>query len=702
MVQSGSTYQATAQGVANLAALPLAASGGSNLVGFLQSGTGAVSRTVQSKERDTVSVGDFGNDLSAAIAALDATITRLLVSVPINVTADLTIPSNIELRVEGQGLITLTAGKRLYINGPFSCDRLHKAFSASLISLTITADINANALNISAVSASSVAAGQVVTGTGVTGGTVIAADYGVTGVGQVALNMYNGVLTSRSMTLTGGSVIFAKGTVEQVYPQWFGAVADGTTDCSDAVRLAVYSIRWGGKVKFPAGKYRVLSSAVLHGSLVIEGDGAGDTNTGSPSTGATQVPTFIFVDADNANIFTIPPKADHITVRDISFGTSLTTGLTPNGTNRKGITLNGHAPQFLFMPRFENCYFFQFTIGIFVNDSWALVGDGYAPSGYYWTNQNVAATSIAQGNAYEISAVGTTNWAAITGTLLSGTIGTVGCRFLPNATAPTGTGTAYLMPTYYDWGVNPALVQNCEFRSNTYGIYFNTTNADVWRIVNCNFTLPANSSGVHLVRCGLLKLDSCFAFGDSQANSEFINVIGNGVTAIDTVTLDACQAEYCSHFLNYAAASTTSISVIFNVINCVHQLGADVYLGRMCQYNSYNTQIQSFIYVQATDVRISSINDWYMWQNYSSGATWGPSVVSGNANTIYTYLPGRYPASTLSGPILNGVNTFGSSGTGTPVAAITPSIVGQEYLDTATGKWYKSIGLAAANWVALN
>ncbi|MCK9993163.1 MAG: hypothetical protein Dbin4_01683, partial [Alphaproteobacteria bacterium] len=38
----------------------LAASSGSSLVGFLQSGTGAVSRTVQSKLRDVVSVKDFG------------------------------------------------------------------------------------------------------------------------------------------------------------------------------------------------------------------------------------------------------------------------------------------------------------------------------------------------------------------------------------------------------------------------------------------------------------------------------------------------------------------------------------------------------------------------------------------------------------------------------------------------------------------
>jgi hypothetical protein len=675
---------------------------GSAYVGFLQSGTGATARTVESKLRDVVNVNDYGGSLSAAVAAIGATSTQLTVSSPVSVTADLTIPSNISLRVEGQGLITLTSGKRLYINGPFLCDRLHQAFNASLISVSITADINANALNISAASANLVSAGQVVTGTGVALGTMIGADYGVTGVGQVALNMYNGVLTSRAMTLTGASVIFGTGAVEQVYPQWWGAVADGVTDCSAAITHAIYSIRWGGKVKIPAGKYRVTSGAVLHGSLIVEGDGAGDTNTGAPPTAETQAPTYIFVDADNSNIFTIPPKADHVIVRDMSLGTAATTGLSPVGTGRKGIVFNGHAPQFLFMPKIENCYFFQFQMGVLINDDWAEVGDGYAPPGYYWTNQIVNATSIVQGNAYEIAVVGTTNWAAITGTLLSGVIGTVGCRFLPNATAPTGTGTAYLMPAYYDWGVNPGLIQECEFRSNSYGVYFNTTNADAWRIVSSDFLMPANSSGVHLRRCGYLRMESCFGYANSAAFSEFVNAVGVGVTALDVVTLDNCQSEYCSHFLNYSAASTTTISVIFNVFNCIHQLGADVYLGRMCQYNSYNTQLQSYIYVDAANVRVSSINDWYQWLNYSSGTTWSVVIVSGDTNSLYTYIPSRYPSSSLTGPVLNGVALYGGSGAGTPVGSVTPAVVGQEYLDTATSKWYKSIGLAAANWVALN
>lgn len=60
-VDSGDGYATLAQ---------LAASGGSSLIGFLQAGTGAVTRTVQSKLRDTVSVFDFMT--AAEIAAVQS------------------------------------------------------------------------------------------------------------------------------------------------------------------------------------------------------------------------------------------------------------------------------------------------------------------------------------------------------------------------------------------------------------------------------------------------------------------------------------------------------------------------------------------------------------------------------------------------------------------------------------------------------
>jgi len=80
----GTIAATTVQGAINEIVSDLAASGGSALVGFLQAGTGATTRTGQSKFREVVSVKDFGavgdfvsstgvgtNDLVAIQAAFD-------------------------------------------------------------------------------------------------------------------------------------------------------------------------------------------------------------------------------------------------------------------------------------------------------------------------------------------------------------------------------------------------------------------------------------------------------------------------------------------------------------------------------------------------------------------------------------------------------------------------------------------------------
>lgn len=87
----------------------LAASSGSSLIGFLQSGSGAVARTVQSKLRDVVSVKDFGavgdgvtDDTTAIQAAVNAS---LVVYVPDTGSS------------YKSGKITLRANQVLYGNG---------------------------------------------------------------------------------------------------------------------------------------------------------------------------------------------------------------------------------------------------------------------------------------------------------------------------------------------------------------------------------------------------------------------------------------------------------------------------------------------------------------------------------------------------------------------------------------------------------
>lgn len=524
--------------------------------------------------RDIVNVADFGGNLATAVAAIGANSAHLLVTSPITVSAELTIPKNISVRVEGAGLITVASGKRLYINGHFTAPKLKQCFNAPLLTTTITASVAGLTLNVTAVSNAVLDSGHVVTGGGLPVGVTIA-QRNTGGTGVYTLNGDWGMIASTTFTVTGASVIFGAGTVDRVFPQWFGAVADsGTTDNTAAFRHAVYSQPWGGTVSIPAGNYKVSDSTVLHGGLTIEGDGVVNIANGSPTPNETAVPSHVWVSADNTAIWVIPVRGDRVTIRNLSHGAAASTsGTAPIGTGRKGVLFNGRAPQFVYAPVIDNCYFYNLDRGIDVNDSYAA---------------------------------SSTNW-----------------------------------------GVNPGTVRNCQFVYCTYGVFFYTDNADAWKIDQCVFILAANSSGVHLVRCGFLKLDTCFAFGGSLANSEFINIapIETG-NPIDKVTIDNCQAEYCSHFLTYDGANTRAFDI--DLRSCIPQLGADIYLGNLCNFNSLSTHLMAFVYYDHPGVKINSIHDWFEFQNFVSGATWGyVNAGAGSASAIQTYIPGKYPSSTL-------------------------------------------------------
>jgi len=72
------------------AATALAASSGSALVGFIQSGTGAVAQTEQGKLRTVVTDGDFSTYQQAAIGAIGKTFF-----VPVGATVSLTVPTDV-------------------------------------------------------------------------------------------------------------------------------------------------------------------------------------------------------------------------------------------------------------------------------------------------------------------------------------------------------------------------------------------------------------------------------------------------------------------------------------------------------------------------------------------------------------------------------------------------------------------------------
>ena len=74
-----------------------------------------------------------------------------------------------------------------------------------------------------------------------------------------------------------------------------------------------------------------------------------------------------------------------------------------------------------------------------------------------------------------------------------------------------------------------------------------------------------------------------------------------------------------------------------------------------------------------------------------------------NSNEALSYMSNLMSDSAVVGRIMaEQKRTSYISGTVTPVAAVIPDYVGQEYLDTATNIWYKSVDLLAANWEALN
>lgn len=112
----------------------LAASGGTALVNFLQSGTGATSRTTQSKFREYISIKDFGavgdgttNDAPAINAALQASLTALA-------GRGVYVPGSGANYLCGATIVVPT-GAFLYGDGPRASSRLKKGFNGTFVTL---------------------------------------------------------------------------------------------------------------------------------------------------------------------------------------------------------------------------------------------------------------------------------------------------------------------------------------------------------------------------------------------------------------------------------------------------------------------------------------------------------------------------------------------------------------------------------------
>ena len=69
-----------------------------------------------------------------------------------------------------------------------------------------------------------------------------------------------------------GSVSLAAGSSERVLPQWWGAIGDGSTDCTAAIQAAINaaSAAGGGIVFLPLGTYKI-TSITLYDNLTLQG-----------------------------------------------------------------------------------------------------------------------------------------------------------------------------------------------------------------------------------------------------------------------------------------------------------------------------------------------------------------------------------------------------------------------------------------------
>jgi hypothetical protein len=93
-----------------------AASSGSSLVGFIQTGTGAVATTVQTRLRKTFFTSDYDTFANAVTAAINGT---LIVNTTISISSNTTVPSTVVLRVPNEGIFNIATGITLTINGCF-------------------------------------------------------------------------------------------------------------------------------------------------------------------------------------------------------------------------------------------------------------------------------------------------------------------------------------------------------------------------------------------------------------------------------------------------------------------------------------------------------------------------------------------------------------------------------------------------------
>lgn len=243
-----------------------------------------------------------------------------------------------------------------------------------------------------------------------------------------------------------------------VYPQWFGAKADGNHDCSDALQqaidFAVNNYKVGNpwdiqqvegnclKVEMPAGSYILKKSIYMRDYTHIEGQGRGITKlvNGGIDNGNALVYLGHY-DGDVRN------KVNNASIKNLSI----------NGCFKQCIGIYSLA-QFAFI---ENVFITKCnSYGIYSNESWCT----------YIKN----------------------------------------CHFIYNATDSDGY-TIYLTGRSSGWGANAVTISECEFMGQE--IYDDIKDNDRVFKGNCIFSEYGN--GIRIINCTFQQLNNCIILNPS-------------------------------------------------------------------------------------------------------------------------------------------------------------------------------------------
>lgn len=255
----------------------LAASGGSALVGFLQAGSGAQMRTVQSKLRDVVSVRDFGavadgaftpggaasgtDNLAAFNAALAAAVSTGISRVYIPggryyLSGKLTLPSGVILEGDGTAwlpgfLAGIGKGTALLINGAAGNDCL--AFAENLAGHSEVRDISIYNTNTNAIRSV------------------------VSVVGHLYPRMKNVEISSLRKT-TGSGLYLAPSATGLQYETLWGDFDNVMVTITDVGTSTEASVRWGLNIYslaaakvVNANSFRAGQFAGTWGGLIVDG-----------------------------------------------------------------------------------------------------------------------------------------------------------------------------------------------------------------------------------------------------------------------------------------------------------------------------------------------------------------------------------------------------------------------------------------------